>query len=128
MLVIVLAGGFSYMRLGREEDPSFTIKSMIVMANWPGSTVEEMTNQVTDRIERKLQELDTLDYTKSYTTPGQTTIFVNLKDDTPGRNIKAIWVQVRNKVNDIKPDLPSGVQGPFFNDQFGDVFGNIYAL
>jgi multidrug efflux pump len=128
MLAIVLAGGLSYMRLGREEDPSFTIKSMIVMASWPGSTVEEMTNQVTDRIERKLQELDTLDYTKSYTTPGQTTIFVNLKDDTPGRNVKAIWVQVRNKVNDIRSDLPSGVQGPFFNDQFGDVFGNIYAL
>jgi multidrug efflux pump subunit AcrB len=128
MMVIVLAGGLSYMRLGREEDPSFTIKSMIVMANWPGATVEETTNQVTDRIERKLQELATLDYTKSYTTAGQTTIFVNLKDDTPGRNVKAIWVEVRNKVNDIRSDLPTGVQGPFFNDQFGDVFGNIYAL
>ncbi len=128
MLVAVLAGVISYERLGREEDPSFTIKTMIVGASWPGATVEEMTNQVTDRIERKLQELEQLDYTKSYTTPGQTTIFVNLKDDTPGRDIQAIWVTVRNKVNDIKSDLPANVQGPFFNDQFGDVFGNIYAL
>ena len=128
MLAIVLAGGLSYTRLGREEDPSFTIKTMIVYASWPGATVEEMTNQVTDRIERKLQELDTLDFTKSYTTPGQTTVFVNLKDDTPGRDIRGIWVQVRNKVNDIRGDFPASVQGPFFNDQFGDVFGNIYAL
>src|SRR5207344_1776263 len=98
------AGAFSYTRLGRQEDPSFTIKSMIVYASWPGATVEETTNQVTDRIER------------------------NLKDDTPGRDIQGIWVQVRNKVNDIRSDFPANVQGPFFNDQFGDVFGNIYAL
>ena len=106
MLAIVLAGGLSYMRLGRQEDPSFTIKTMVVYASWPGATVEEMTNQVTDRIERKLQELDSLDFTKSYTTPGQTTIFVNLKDDTPGRDVQGIWVQVRNKVNDIRSDFP----------------------
>jgi len=83
MLAIVLAGGLSYTRLGRQEDPSFTIKSMIVYASWPGATVEEMTNQVTDRVERKLQELGSLDFTKSYTTAGQTTVYVNLKDDTP---------------------------------------------
>ncbi|WP_421994642.1 efflux RND transporter permease subunit [Reyranella sp.] len=128
MLLVVAAGLLSYRHLGREEDPSFTIKSMVIQANWPGATVEEMTNQVTDRIERKLQELETLDFTKSYTTPGQTTVFVNLKDETPGRDIRAIWVQVRNKINDIRQDLPTNVQGPFFNDQFGDVFGNIYAL
>ncbi len=128
MLAIVLAGGLSYTRLGRQEDPSFTIKSMVVYASWPGATVEEMTNQVTDRIERKLQELGSLDFTKSYTTSGQTTVFVNLKDDTPGRDIRGIWVEVRNKIGDIKTDLPTNVQGPFFNDQFGDVFGNIYAL
>src|SRR3982074_294837 len=87
-----------------------------------------MTNQVTDRIERKLQELGSLDFTKSYRSSGQTTVFVNLKDDTPGRDIQGIWVQVRNKRNTIKADLPTNVQGPFFNDQFGDVFGNIYAL
>ena len=128
MLAVVLAGVLSYAKLGREEDPAFTIKTMIVQANWPGATVEDMTNQVTDRIERKLQELASLDYTKSYTTPGQTTIFVNLKDDTRGRDIPAIWVQVRNRVSDIRAELPQGVQGPFFNDQFGDVFGNIYAF
>ena len=128
MLLVVLAGGLSYQRLGREEDPAFTIKTMIVQANWPGATVGEMTNQVTDRIERKLQELDALDFTKSYTTPGQTTVFVNLKDATPAREIRALWVQVRNKIGDIKGDLPANVQGPFFNDQFGDVFGTIYAL
>ena len=128
MIAIVLAGVLSYRNLGREEDPAFTIKTMVVQANWPGATVEEVTNQVTDRIERKLQELASLDFTKSYTTPGQTTVFVNLKDATPVREIKAIWNQVRNKVGDIRAELPSGVQGPFFNDQFGDVFGNIYAL
>ncbi|MBV8185656.1 MAG: efflux RND transporter permease subunit [Alphaproteobacteria bacterium] len=128
MLTVVLAGALSYLRLGRQEDPSFTIKSMVVFASWPGATVEETTNQVTDRIERKLQELTTLDFTKSYTTSGQTTIFVNLKDDTPARDIASIWVEVRDKVNDIRADLPNGVQGPYFDDQFGDVFGNIYAL
>jgi multidrug efflux pump subunit AcrB len=128
MLLIVVAGGLSYTRLGREEDPAFTIKSMIVQASWPGATVEEMTNQVTDRIERKLQELDSLDYTRSYTTTGQTTIFVNLKDETPGRTVPGIWVQVRNKINDIRGDMPSSLQGIAFNDQFGDVYGNIYAL
>ena len=128
MLAIVLAGALSYTRLGRQEDPSFTIKAMMVQANWPGATVEEMTNQVTDRIERKLQELGQLDFTKSYTSSGQTTVFVNLKDDTPSRDIPGIWVEVRNKVNDVRADFPANVQGPFFNDQFGDVFGNIYAL
>src|SRR6185437_11575453 len=128
MLAFVVAGVLSYRTLGREEDPAFTIKSMIVQANWPGATVEDVTNQVTDRIERKLQELPSLDFTKSYSAPGQTTIFVNLKDSTPGRDIPAIWVQVRNKINDIRAELPQGVQGPFFNDQFGDVFGNIYAF
>ncbi len=128
MLAAVLIGILSYGKLGREEDPAFTIKTMIVQASWPGATVEDMTNQVADRIERKLQEVPSLDYTKSYSTPGQTTIFVNLKDSTRGRDIPAIWVQVRNWVNDIRPELPQGVQGPFFNDQFGDVFGNIYAF
>jgi len=128
MLMVVVAGGLAYTRLGRAEDPAFSIKTMIVQASWPGATVEETTNQVTDRIERKLQELETLDYTKSYTTSGSTTVFVNLKDSTPARSIPAVWQQVRDKVGDIKGDLPQNVQGPFFNDQFGDVFGTIYAL
>jgi multidrug efflux pump subunit AcrB len=128
MLAALAAGIMSYVKLGREEDPAFTIKTMVVVANWPGATVEEMTNQVTERIEKKLEELEALDYTKSYTTPGQTTVFVNLKDTTRAQDIKAIWVSVRNKISDIRAQLPSGVQGPFFNDQFGDVYGNIYAF
>ncbi len=128
MLAALLAGALSYSRLGREEDPAFTIKIMVVAARWPGATVVEITNQVTDRIERRLQELDTLDYVKSYTTPGQTTIFVYLRDDTPGRDAQNIWNLVRNRVNDIRGELPTGVEGPFFDDQFGDVFGNIFAL
>lgn len=128
MLMVVIAGGLAYRQLGRAEDPSFAIKTMIVQASWPGATVEETTNQVTDRIERKLQELEALDYSKSYTTSGNTTVFVNLKDTTPARSIPAVWQQVRDKIGDIKSDLPQNVQGPYFNDQFGDVFGTIYAL
>jgi multidrug efflux pump len=128
MLATVIAGIIAYTQLGREEDPPFTIKTMIIQANWPGATVDEMINQVTDRIERKLEELSSLDFTNSYTTPGQTTVFVNLRENVRGPDVKATWVTVRNKIADIQPQLPSGVQGPFFNDQFGDVYGIIYAF
>ncbi|TIP35082.1 MAG: efflux RND transporter permease subunit, partial [Mesorhizobium sp.] len=128
MLVFVVAGIFSYLNLGREEDPAFTIKTMIIQANWPGASVKETVQQVTDRIEKKLEELDSLDYTKSVTTAGQTVVFVNLKDTTKARDVVPNWLQVRNMVNDIKAQLPQGVQGPFFNDRFGDVYGNIYAF
>jgi multidrug efflux pump len=126
--MVLVAGVLSYEKLGREEDPPFTIKTMVVQAGWPGATVEEMINQVTDRIEKKLEELDTLDYVRSYTTPGQATVFVNLKDTTKARDVPATWVQVRNKIADIRGQFPSGVVGPAFNDQFGDVFGIIYAF
>ncbi|TIT77258.1 MAG: efflux RND transporter permease subunit, partial [Mesorhizobium sp.] len=128
MLVFVVAGIFSYLNLGREEDPAFTIKTMLIQANWPGASVNETVRQVTDRIEKKLEELDSLDYTKSVTTAGKTVIFVNLKDTTKARDVVPTWLQVRDMVNDIWPELPQGVQGPFFNDRFGDVFGNIYAF
>lgn len=128
MLVFVVAGIFSYLNLGREEDPNFTIKTMIVQANWPGASVNETVRQVTDRIEKKLQELDSLDFTRSVTTAGKTVIFVNLKDTTKARDVVSNWTQVRNMVNDIAPQFPQGVQGPFFNDRFGDVYGNIYAF
>ncbi|TIU31856.1 MAG: efflux RND transporter permease subunit, partial [Mesorhizobium sp.] len=128
MLVFVVAGVFSYLNLGREEDPNFTIKTMIIQANWPGASVRETVQQVTDRIEKKLEELDSLDYTKSVTTAGQTVIFVNLKDTTKARDVVPNWIQVRNMVNDIAAQFPQGVQGPFFNDRFGDVYGNIYAF
>jgi multidrug efflux pump len=128
MIVFVLAGAFSYMKLGREEDPNFTIKTMIVQANWPGATAEEVTLQVTERIEKKLEELESLDYTKSITVAGQTTVYVNLLPTTKAHDVQPTWVRVRNMVNDIKGQFPSGTQGPFFNDRFGDVFGNIYAF
>ncbi|MGP8262967.1 MAG: efflux RND transporter permease subunit, partial [Rhodoblastus sp.] len=128
MIVFLLAGVFSYLRLGREEDPNFTIKTMVIQANWPGATAKETTLQVTERIERKLEELESLDYTKSITTAGQTTVFVNLLPTTKARDVQPTWVRVRNMIADIKSQFPSGVQGPFFNDRFGDVFGNIYAF
>jgi multidrug efflux pump len=128
MVVFLLAGVFSYLRLGREEDPNFTIKTMVIQANWPGATALETTRQVTERIERKLEELESLDYTRSITTAGQTTVFVNLLPTTRARDVPPTWVRVRNMIADIRGQFPVGVQGPFFNDRFGDVFGNIYAF
>ncbi len=128
MIVFVLAGTFSYLNLGREEDPAFTIKTMIINAQWPGASAEEVTLQVTDRIEKKLEELDALDYTKSVTKAGQTTIFVELLSSTKASEVTENWVRVRNMIADIQGNLPSGVLGPFFNDSFGDVYGNIYAF
>jgi len=128
MIAFMAAGLFSYFHLGREEDPDFTIKTMIIQAQWPGASAEEITREVTDRIEKKLEELESLDYTKSVTVPGQTTVFVYLRDSTKARDVKPIWVRVRNLIADIKGDLPQGVIGPGFDDTFGDVFGNIYAF
>ncbi|MDF0699708.1 efflux RND transporter permease subunit [Rhizobium sp. MC63] len=128
MIVFILAGAFSYLNLGREEDPNFTIKTMVITAQWPGASAEEVTRQVTDRIEKKLQELESLDYTKSETVAGQTTVFVELLPTTKARDVAPTWLRIRNMIADIKGDFPSGVVGPFFNDRFGDVFGNIYAF
>ncbi|WP_152047161.1 efflux RND transporter permease subunit [Aureimonas psammosilenae] len=128
MIVFAVAGALAYVNLGREEDPNFTIKTMIIQANWPGATLEETVNQVTERIEKKLEELPQLDYTKSLTSPGSTTIYVYLLDTTKAALVPQQWVRVRNIISDIRSQLPSGVQGPTFNDDFGDVFGNIYAL
>lgn len=128
MLVACFAGTLSYLSLGREEDPNFTIKTMVVAASMPGATVKEMSEQVTDRIEKKLQELDSLDYTRSITTPGQTTVFVNLLPTTKARAVPDIWKKVRDKMSDIRADFPDEFKGYSFNDEFGDVFGNIYAF
>src|SRR5208283_5474080 len=105
-----------------------TIKTMVIQAQWPGASAEEITRQVTERIEKKLEELESLDYTKSVTVAGQTTVFVYLRDSTKARDVTPTWARVRNMVADIKGDFPQGVIGPFFNDRFGDVFGNIYAF
>ena len=128
MIAFSLAGFYAYTQLGREEDPSFTIKTMVIQAQWPGASAAEMAEQVTDRIEKKLQELPALDYTRSVTQAGKTTIFVNLLATTKAKDVPGNWLTVRNMTNDIKSNFPSGVYGPFFNDQFGDVFGNIYAF
>ncbi|MFL5267285.1 MAG: efflux RND transporter permease subunit [Stellaceae bacterium] len=128
MLLFVVAGVFSYRDLGREEDPTFSIKTMIVETAWPGATIDDTMLQITDRIEKKLQETPYLYYLKSYTKPGISTIYVNVLDTTPKEAIPDIWYQVRKKVADIKGTLPQGVVGPNFNDEFGDVFGIVYAF
>ena len=128
MLAFMAAGLYSYLQLGRQEDPDFTIKTMVIQAQWPGASPQEMTRQVTDKVEKKLEELESLDYTKSITVAGQTTVFVYLRDSTKARDVSPTWVRVRNMIADIKGDFPQGVVGPEFNDRFGDVFGNIYAF
>jgi multidrug efflux pump len=128
MLIIVVAGVFSYLRLGRSEDPDFTVKTMVVQAAWPGATLGDTLEQITDRIESKLQETPSLDYLKSYTSAGQTTIFVYLKDSTPPAEVPDIWYQVRKKVRDISNTLPQGIVGPNFNDEFGDTYGIVYGF
>ena len=128
MVIIVFAGLFSYRNLGRNEDPAFTIKTMVVQAGWPGATVEDTLKQVTDRIERKLQETRDLDFITSYTTAGRTTVFVNLLGSTPSAEVPGIWYQVRKKMDDIHATLPAGVVGPGFNDEFGDTYGIVYAF
>ena len=128
MLVIAVAGAWSYRRLGRSEDPDFTVKTMVVQASWPGATLADTLEQVTDRIESKLQETPNLDYLQSYTSAGQTTIFVNLKDSTPPAQVPGIWYQVRKKIRDIASTLPPGIVGPGCNDEFGDTYGIVYGF
>ncbi|RMO39410.1 efflux RND transporter permease subunit, partial [Pseudomonas savastanoi] len=128
MFVSLLMGSWSFLNLGREEDPSFAIKTMVIQARWPGATLPDTLQQVTDRLEKKLEEIDALDYVKSYTLAGESTLFVFLKSETRSADIPAAWYQVRKKISDVRSELPSGIQGPAFNDEFGDVFGSIYAF
>jgi len=128
MAVAVVAGLMAYRSLGRAEDPTFVIKTMVVQAAWPGATIEETTKQVTERIERTLQETPKLDYIESYTKPGVTTIFVHLLGSATAKEVPDIWYHVRKSVGDIRHTLPQGVVGPFFNDEFGDTFGIIYGF
>ncbi len=128
MLVGVIAGAVAFINLGRDEDPSFTIKTMLVTAVWPGATMEETQAQLTDRLERRLEETTGLDSVRSITRPGIVTVYVDLTDATSGDQVTEIWQEVRNSVGDIRHTLPQGVLGPFFNDSFGDVFGIIYAF
>ncbi len=128
MVVAAVAGFFAYGRLGREEDPPFTIKTMVIRTLWPGATTAETVRLVTDRIEKKLEEVPGLDYVRSYTKPGDSTVFVNLKDSVLAAAVPDLWYQVRKKIGDIRNTLPSDIAGPFFNDDFGDTYSIIYAF
>ncbi|HKH68645.1 MAG TPA: efflux RND transporter permease subunit, partial [Reyranella sp.] len=128
MIALVAAGVYAFFNLGRGEDPPFTIKQMVVSAAWPGATSREMEQQVTEKIETKLQELPYINFVNSYTKPGETVIYVSLRDDTPPSKVTDLWYQVRKKVGDIRSSLPQGVAGPFFNDEYGDTYSLIWAF
>ncbi|WP_295136784.1 efflux RND transporter permease subunit [uncultured Reyranella sp.] len=128
MIALTLAGFYAFFNLGRAEDPPFTIKQMVVSAAWPGATSREVEQQVTEKIETKLQELPYFYNVQSYTKPGETVIYVSLRDDTPPSKVADLWYQVRKKVGDIKSSLPQGVIGPFFNDEYGDTYSLIWAF
>ncbi len=129
LLVALLLGGiWSYGKLGQDEDPPFTFRAMVVSANWPGATALQMADQVTDKLEKKLQETPYIDRIRSYSKPGQTLIILQLRESTPPKETAQAWYQVRKKIGDIRGTLPPGVQGPFFNDEFGDTYGSIFAL
>ena len=128
ILLIGAAGLFSYYKLGRAEDPSFTIKVMNIQVGWPGATASELQTQVVDKIEKKLQDLPHLDRVTSYTQPGTAFIQVNLSDTTPPKKVKDLWYQARKKVGDIRAELPAGITGPNFNDEFGDVYSALYMM
>lgn len=126
--LVVLGGLFAYYQLGQQEDPPFTFRIMVVKTLYPGATAQEVEQQLTDRLEKKIQELPDLDYLRSYSKPGESVIFVTPREDTPPRDIPELWYQVRKKVDDIRMTLPPGSIGPFFNDEFGDTYSLIYAF
>ena len=128
MVVLLLGGIFSYANLGQDEDPPFTFRAMVIRANWPGASALQVAEQVTDKLEKKLQETPYIDKIRSYSKPGETLIIIELRESTPPKDVPQTWYQVRKKIGDIRPTLPSGVQGPFFNDEFGDTYGSIFAL
>ncbi len=128
MVVLMLLGVASYFQLGQDEDPPFAFRVMVVRAYWPGTTAQEMAEQVTDKIERTLQEVPNADRILSYTKPGESYSLMVVKDESLPKDIPNLWYQVRKKVGDMRSTLPQGVIGPFFNDEFGDVYGSIYAL
>lgn len=128
IIAIITGGLWSYFHLGRSEDPDFTIRQAVVTAAWPGASAQQITQQVTDPLEKKLQDTKGLDYIKSFTHDGKTVIYVNLKDSVPKEEMQTRWHEIRNLVNDEWSSLPSGVMGPYINDRFDDVYGSIYAV
>ncbi|MBP7581601.1 MAG: efflux RND transporter permease subunit [Vogesella sp.] len=128
MVVLMLAGMFAYTQLGQKEDPEFTFKAMMVRVLWPGATAQETEQQVTARVEKKLQEMGELEYVKSYTKPGEALLILSIREDVSPKDVQQLWYTVRKKIGDIRHTLPGDIRGPFFNDEFGDTFGNLYAF
>src|SRR5512133_1169647 len=128
MLVLLLLGVSAYFQLGQDEDPPFTFRAMVVRSYWPGATAQQVAEQVTDKIERTLQEVPYADKIRSYSKPGESQIIFQIKDSSKASEVANVWYSVRKKVGDMRGTLPQGVLGPFFNDDFCDVFGVIYAL
>ena len=128
IVLLGVIGAMSYGRLGQSEDPPFTFRAMVVRTLWPGATAEEVSRQVTDRIERKLMETGRYEFIRAYSRPGESQVIFMAKDSMTSRELPELWYQVRKKVGDLRASLPGGIIGPFFNDEFGDTFGNIYAL
>jgi multidrug efflux pump len=129
LMAVLLALGFAaYFQLGQDEDPPFTFRAMVVQAFWPGATAEQMAEQVTSKIERALQDVPYSDVLRSYTKPGESLTILQLKDSSPPKEVTGVWYQARKKVGDMRSSLPAGVIGPVFNDDFGDVYGTIYAI
>ncbi|MEO8154579.1 MAG: efflux RND transporter permease subunit [Rhizobacter sp.] len=128
LLVLLLLGVAAYFQLGQDEDPPFTFRAMVVRAYWPGATAQQVADQVTDKLEKTLQEVPYADKIRSYSKPGETQIIFQVKDSSPPKEMQQVWYTVRKKINDMRSTLPGGVAGPFFNDEFGDVYGSIYAL
>lgn len=128
MLVLTVSGLISYTKLGQSEDPPFTFKVMLVHTTWPGASAEEVEQQVTDKLEKKIQEIAHLDFTSSFSRPGESMIFIVAKDDTFSKDIPEVWYQIRKKVGDVRHTLPKGIESLTFNDEFSDVYGSMYAL
>src|SRR5215813_1832582 len=128
IMILGAAGAYSYFALGRAEDPTFTIKTMVINVSWQGATASEMQTQVADKIEKKVQELPYLDRIESYSQPGVSFIQITLRDTTPPAKVKDLWYQVRKKVGDVRGDLPANITGPNFNDEYGDVYSALYMF
>ena len=128
MLVLALIGAWSYRHLGQSEDPPFTFKVMVVRTLWPGAMADEVSTQVTERIEKQLMTTGEYEFIRAYSRPGESQVIFAARDSMSSKDVPQLWYQVRKKIGDMRGTLPAGVVGPFFNDEFGDVYGSIYAL
>ena len=128
MVVLMVLGIAAYFQLGQDEDPPFSFRAMVVRAYWPGASAQQMAEQVADKLEKTLQEVPHADIIRSYSKPGETLIVFQIAESSPPKDIQQVWYTTRKKIGDMRGTLPQGVVGPYFNDEFGDVFGVVYAL